>query len=214
VSAAATECTAAVQVEKTTTHDIYTGTAPALIEAGVIQQSHLEPQPGRRKGSFGFMPDGRPVPEGIGLSSSLPGSMVIQIRSDGRGEVRRAVALDERRRREDAASTLIWQTEHAAYYRGTRERLLRDGIPESWLAGLPQPGKKRGWRTHYDGERKIDVTFSESGFTVETRHIEGERHMGRDYYLRKRAEYGLPLIVRGHLSLVWCAPEARTSARR
>lgn len=205
-ASSATNCTSFVQAKKTTAHDIYIGPAEKLIATGVIQQEHLAPQPGRRKGLFAFMPDGSTVPEGCAIPSFLPGVVVIQIQSDGRGEVRRAVTLDERKCRETAAPTLVHQGDHYARHRGTRESVIRDGIPESWLDGLPLPGKKRGRRTFYEGEQKVEVSASEAGFSVEVTNIEYYRHWGRDSYLRERAAYGLPLIVRKHLRLVWSAP--------
>lgn len=205
-ASSAKNCTSFVQAKKTTTHDVYTGSIADLIKAGIVQQEHLAPQSNRRKGNFCFMPDGSPVPEGATIPSSLPGVLVIQIKADGRGEVRRTVSIEERKCREDAAPALCYQSEHKARYRGTREKMLRDGIPESWIDGLPIPGKKRGQRTIYDGQQKIEVNVNEAGFSIEKTHIEYYRDWGRDSYLRHRAEFGLPLIVRKHLTLVWSAP--------
>lgn len=200
-----------VETEKTALHDIHRGEIADLIRAGIIQQEHLAPQPRRRKGLFGFMPDGTPVPEGVVIPSSLPGVLVIQIKADGRGEVRRTVSIEERKCREDATPALCYQSEHKARYMGTREKMLRDGIPESWIDGLPIPGKKRGQRTIYDGQQKIEINANEAGFSIEKTHIEYYRDWGRDSYLRRRAEFGLPLIVRKHLTLVWSAPSNRAA---
>lgn len=195
-----------VKVEKTTTRDIYSGLLADLLKDGIIQQKHLVPQPYRRKGICCFMPDGSPVPEHSVIPSSQPGTLVIQFRAGGRGEVRRTVSIDERKSREDARPALLYRSEHIAHYRGTRERLLRDGIPDSWLVGLPLPGKKRGWRTFYEGEQKVEVCATEKGISIDTTHIDCYLSRGRDLYLKYRAEFGLPLIVRKHLTLVWSAP--------
>ena len=197
-----------VTVEKLVAHDIYKGTIPALLAAGIIEQRHLQPQEGRRRGCTHFMPDGSAVPAGVPVPASLPGVFSVQIDVSGQAEARRTVDVEERARREYAESTVYWRGEHHVQYRGSRERLVRDGVPERWLEGLPPPGKKRGWRTLREGEQEIEVSASETRFRVDVRHIDLYKSWGNGDYLRKRAEFGLPLVVRKHLSLVWSQPDA------
>lgn len=204
-------CVPSVQIEQTFKFDIFRGTASALIAAGVIRQEDLAPQQGRSKGLFGFMPDGSPVPAGMTIQSSLPGVFWIKIHANGRGEVRRTVSLEERSQREQDAPTLVWKCgDLRTCHRGSRERLLRDGIPESWIAGLLKPGKKRGRRTLYVDSCEVQVSQSENGISVDRTHVDYYRRFGPEIYMDRRAEFGLPLIVRGHLSLVWSAPKAQT----
>jgi hypothetical protein len=73
-------------------------------------------------------------------------------------------------------------------------------------------GKKRGRKVIYEGERKIEVSGSEKGYYIEVTHINFYRGWRQDLWLRMRAEFGLPLIVRGHLTLVWSQSEVRRSA--
>lgn len=205
-------CAPSVQIERTFKFDIFRGTASALIAAGVIEQQHLVPQQGRGKGLLGFMPDGSAVPAGMAIQSSLPGVLWIKIHANGRGEVRRTVSLEERSRREQDAPALVWKRgDLRAFYQGSRAQMLRDGIPESWITGLLKPGKKRGWRTFYEDGCKIEVSQTETGFSVNKTHIDFYRDFRRDIYMERRAEFGLPLIVRGHLRLVWSAPKANPS---
>ena len=155
------------------------------------------------------MPDGSSLPEWTSVPNYLPGFPSIQTNHKGGCTVKRAVSPEERRAREDAEPTLWSDYQGRRRYRGSKERLIRDGISEAWLEGLPLPGKKRGRRKLYEGELEIEVGFSENGFNVEITHVDYYRDFGRDRYLRMRAEYGLPLIVRGHLSLVSSREEAR-----
>ncbi|ADU36933.1 hypothetical protein [Variovorax paradoxus] len=196
-----------VATEWTTTHDIFQGEIHALLAAGVIEQKHFEPQAGRRKGCTHFMPDGSPVPSGLPIPSLLPGVVSVYCRADGKCEVKKAVSADQRRARDAAEPTLFGDYRGCKRYRGDRERLVRDGVRSSWLDGLPLPGKKRGHREIHEGEFKIAVFANEGIFKVQVTHIDYYKDWGRDLYLQKRAEYGLPLIVRGHLTLVWSRPE-------
>lgn len=199
-----------VTVERTTTHDIYKGPIPSLIEAGIIEQRHLEPQPGRRrKGYSAFMPDGSALPEGATPPNYLPGYVAVQLLENDCCIVKRAVGVAERRAREDSEPTLCIKEDFYQHYYGAKERLLRDGIPEAWINGLPIPGKKRGRRVIQDGERRIEVSVGPVGIGIEVMHIDYYRVCGPARYAEKRAEWGLdpvPLIVKGHLSLVWSAP--------
>lgn len=198
-----------VTVERTTTHDIYKGPIPSLIEASIIEQRHLEPQPGRRKGYTGFMPDGSAIPEGATPPNYLPGYVAVQVLENDCCMVKWATSVAERRAQEDAEPTLRIKSEFHQRYYGNREGLLRDGIPEAWINGLPIPGKKRGRRVIQDGERRIEVSASEVGIGIDVTHIDYYRDWSRAQYAKKRSEWGLdpvPLIVKGCLSLVWSAP--------
>ena len=147
-----------VKVEKTTRHDIFTGTVPDLIGTGVIEPNDLRPQSGRRGGMTAFMPDGSAVPEGCACPSGTPGYMSVMVRRSGVCTVRKTVSLVERRSRIEAKPATMSGDEQHMTYRGTEAQLQRVDIPEAWMQGLPRPGKLRGFRTFIDGDKRIRVS--------------------------------------------------------
>lgn len=147
-----------VEVKKTTRHDIFSGTVPALIEAGIIEHKDLLPHPGRRSGMTAFMPDGSAVPEGSVCPSGMPGYVSVTVRRSGACVVRKTVSLSERKSRIEAKPAVISGDELHMTYRGTEAQLQQVDIPEAWMQGLPRPGKLRGFRTFMDGDKRIRVS--------------------------------------------------------
>lgn len=208
-----------VKVERQVRHDVFTGPVVAMLAAGIIEQRHLEPQPRRHRGWTGFMPDGSPLPEGAPPPAYLPGAFSVKLLPTGLCEVRRGVSVDEARQREAAQPALTYKYKHSSSYRGTREQLLREGIPERWMENVIKPGKVRGRRTFYEGEQKIEVSVGEADrFWLEVTHIDYYRSMGEERYQAVRAQWGLPPLAarvpiqKGGLSLAWSAPST-TPAR-
>ncbi len=201
---------AGVRIQETLTHNVFTGTLAALLLSGVIEGKHLVPQPGRRRGYTYFMADGSPVPAMMPNPSQVA-QITVCSRDEASSEVRIMITEDESTARGERASTLISSSRDSRTYRGSRERLLRDGVPPAWLEDIMAPGKKRGRRKFHDAEHCIEVYANEKQITVEVNHIDRYKRFGRDLYLMKRAEFGLPLVVRRHLTLVWSQPEVRRS---
>lgn len=56
-----------------------------------------------------------------------------------------------------------WSAADRTGQRGTKEQLLRAGVPEAWLRDLPAPGRKRGARTVVEAGREVHVSVGERG---------------------------------------------------
>ena len=64
---------------------------------------------------------------------------------------------------------LFWRFANGTGHSGTREQLVRVGIPEAWLADLPETGKKRGCRGFFVRGEQVHISVGERGiFRVHT----------------------------------------------
>jgi len=57
----------------------------------------------------------------------------------------------------------LWRVANRTGQNGTKEQLLRAGVPAAWLADLPAPGKKRGCRSLFDAGAQVYVSVGERG---------------------------------------------------
>lgn len=143
--------------------DKFKGSVPALLAAGIIEQKHLIPQPGRLSGITMFLPDGQPVPVGWIAPTGVPGYLSVRVLQSGKCVVRKTVPSDEHQRRIDALPPYVHETDRQRIYRGTMEKLLALGVPATWMEGLPKPGKSRGSRNFGDGDEKVEVSVGQRG---------------------------------------------------
>jgi hypothetical protein len=174
--------------------DIFIGSPSALVAAGIIEAHQLPPQAGRKKGYAMFMPGGRAVPPGVSTTLwTLPGYVRVRVLPTGRCRVEISVSHEEMRRRAEAEPASVWGDVHKMRYRGTVGQLRRAGVPDAWLRGLPEPGKTRGKRKIYEGERRIAVSVGERReFFVEVTHIDYYRGYGAERYAEERRHWRLP----------------------
>lgn len=182
-----------VSVERTVTRDIYRGSIDELLSAGVIEQRHLEPQAGRRKGMTHFMPDGSPLTPGCPPPSLLPGFLSVSLDKTGGAEVRHTVPLTERKVRQEAEPADVYVSDDhlSGHYRGSRAQILRAGIAPEWIDGVVAPGHRRGRRTFMNGETRVSVSVSEGGISIETMHIDYYQRFGAQRYAEERKAWGL-----------------------
>lgn len=111
-------------------YDTYTGTAEALIEAGLIRADQLPGLPGVNKGQRTFMPDGRDVHKGQNYRY-LPGARRI-VKRGRRFAVDVVVDEDEQKRRlADRHAQLEADREQME-----RDRRLADKVKQAREAGM------------------------------------------------------------------------------
>lgn len=72
----------------------------------------------------------------------------------------------------------IWRRGGRTGQHGTKDQLVRAGVPEAWLSDLPAPGKKRGFRTLFDRGAEVYVSVGERGvFYVQTNQLAMPPHV-------------------------------------
>jgi len=181
-----------IQREENEWNDAFEGTAEDLIAAGIIEQRHLPPQPGRKKGWAIFMPDGTALPPRAASCWDVQGRMSVQEKRGGKYRVEKTVPPAEQQRRRDERPAHSSGDDLHRHYRGTANQLELAGVPARWIAGLPEAGKARGRRTLYEGERRIQVNVGERlEFTILVEHIDSYRRLGGERYARECRAWGL-----------------------
>lgn len=142
--------------------DIYSGSAEALIDAGLIERSQLTPQKGRKLGHTAFLPNGSPCPIQVRAWRD-PGFKAIRQQDDAsycveitvskgmQAQRRSAEKVAEHEREQQRIDVALaesgqqyrnWELRQGynddyEYWEGTKEQLQREGIG----VGLAFPGE-------------------------------------------------------------------------
>ena len=129
-----TETTSGVKKREYVTGDEYTGTAQALVDAGLVRADQLPGKPGMRKVQVTILPDGT-LPSGAPTANHrgacTPGARCIKRTSASSYQVQIFVSKEEavRRRAEDAIAQIAWKRQVQALPRPAR---LQPMAPSQW----------------------------------------------------------------------------------
>lgn len=201
--------------------DAYSGSAEALIAAGLVTADQLEPQKGRKKFVSAFYGDGTPVPPGASCFWGTPGRKVILDLGEKRYRVEVTATKDEMKRRHlalDAKRKLERRKEYLAeaekrameplthgfgddseYWHGTKEQLQEQGLGVDCVFPGEPGGEKLLLVDHPLGfkvEIKIDWQSQELGPGHRLRYTAHSWYVTRDDHRPERKELHAPGVTR------------------
>ena len=115
-------------------HEIFRGTAAALVAAGLIGAHQIPGQPGTGKGMASYLPNGTRVKQGSSAAQRAPGSK--RIYRTGNKFVIEQRFDDEEVSRREACYSAVWRKENEAKDTEAAWRQMRDGIAKCCFGGL------------------------------------------------------------------------------
>ena len=114
-------------------HEIFRGTAAALVAAELIESHQIPGQPGTGKTMAGYLPNGTRVKQGSS-ATTVPGSRHTYKTGNKFVIVRRFDDAEVSRR--EACYAAVWRKENETKNTEAAWRLMRDGIAKCCFGGL------------------------------------------------------------------------------
>ena len=115
-------------------HEIFRGTAAALVAADLIESHQIPGQPGTGKTMAGYLPNGTRVKQGSSAAKGMPGSK--RIFKAGKNFVLERRFDDAEVSRREACYSAVWRKENEAKNTEAAWRKMRDGIAKCCFGGL------------------------------------------------------------------------------
>lgn len=115
-------------------HEIFRGTAEALVAAGLIEAHQIPGQPGAGKTMAGYLPDGTRVKQGSGAAHRVPGYK--RIYRAGKKFVMERRLDDAEVSKREACYKAVWKKDNEARAEAAAWRQMRTAIEQCCFGGL------------------------------------------------------------------------------
>lgn len=123
-----------IELRESIRHEVFIGTADALVAAGLIEAHQIPGQPGAGKTMAGYLPDGTRIKQGSSSAQRVPG--YIRIYRAGKKFVMERRRDDAEVSRREACYAAVWKKDVEARAEAAAWREMRDGIAKCCFGGL------------------------------------------------------------------------------